>query len=415
MIKLSSNLPVPIRYCLAIPIVVASTLTYCHDRFIVRAPYTITEPGLYCLADDVTGTITITAPDVRVNMGGHKLYGSFEIYNNFAAISNGFLAPAAFDPVPDAAITVHGAAANILTDIALENLTIGHGHKAPAKRFSKAIAVNGTQNLSMNNIAMMGNEIGVALTNVRNAQITNSTVVGCCSSTGWLISSSENILLSACTAEDINSLDSAAAGFMTTGACSKVIIQNCIVNNISGLQASGYLLAPALASSTITNSKANKIYGVEAAAGIAAQADLLTVPELVATKQASLTYFDFNPDARLALGIDTLGRLTGYTFDLDNLVPANRIVELFNNVLPVDADGNTFGFFSTNPVIGQDFSFLGITNNLPTRPAAYVQMFKNSDLSRKVISNVIYSKQATPSQLVQVADAAIHALAVVTH
>lgn len=75
---------------------------------IISGIITISTAGSYCLAEDLTATLTITADCVSVDLNNHCLTGVVSISSDDTEVKNGRITPAAPTSAPTAAVTIGG-------------------------------------------------------------------------------------------------------------------------------------------------------------------------------------------------------------------------------------------------------------------------------------------------------------------
>lgn len=160
------------------------TQTQCSDTALTNTgSFTISSAGVYCLANNVTGKITIAASNVTLNLNGHVVTNSvdhaIQVNNNLSQVA-----------------IFNGTVQSTLAD------GIAVGNSCTRITVTDVIAHNSAHGISLGTVAygtiqhcdLSSNATGLQLTNANNIMINNCVATGNSSAGISLISSSTNTI-----------------------------------------------------------------------------------------------------------------------------------------------------------------------------------------------------------------------------
>lgn len=184
----------------------------------ITAATTITVPGNYCLANDVTGGITIASPNVALNLNNFTLSGSIVINASQVTVSNGVL----MGNATGTGIYIGGTTSDAhIHDVIINNFING------------ILGLGGARNIvitnvtSRNNIGSSSHGVYIdAATNVviKDSQFNNNQV------TGLLVDNSSNVIIDNCTANG-NGIGFSDSVFISPINNTNVLITNCFASS----------------------------------------------------------------------------------------------------------------------------------------------------------------------------------------
>lgn len=222
----------------------------------ISAPGTISAPGSYCLANNITGAITITADDVTLDLNNHTIdSGSIgiEITGNNATILNGTI-----QNMSECGIRIAGASNSILTAIDVVNTPTGYVLQNSSSSLitdCRARTISGT-----------GFSLVASSTNsLVNCQTINTTGTG--SAYGFYATDGTLNNFTGCTVTDISTSSTLTgdrvAGFYLTDSESNDTISACKITNVQSpdMNVASYGIFVSASDHTIT---ANNVIGVTA-------------------------------------------------------------------------------------------------------------------------------------------------------
>ncbi len=196
----------------------------CAATVIMSAPTTISDPGNYCLANNVTGDITIDASDVNLDMNNRRVQGSIAITSGreHVTIENGIVEGTASTD----GITVASGA----TAVTIDNVTV--------KDAMRGIHFDGASNSNVSNVSLVQNTTGLQLESSYKVNVDNA-VASCNVQAGFdLIGSSTNSVINSkalSTGEgNTNIFDNNVFGFVSTDGFGN-IFENNIANATQAL------------------------------------------------------------------------------------------------------------------------------------------------------------------------------------
>jgi len=212
---------------------------------IITVPTTITKSGRYCLAKDITGTITIAASSIILDLNGHTIYGVSEfgidlmgtstIYD--ITIKNGSLVG------HEAGIGAEFVNALRLEDISCTNCEFGiFLFNVDDVLLNNVVSYKNAFGLILNNVADLlaqsclfnDNEVTGVVGGFESIGLFNSEFVNCIANSngeaGFAFSGSSNVVLRDCFASHNQSVD----GFIITGASMNICLYDCYAKSNSG-------------------------------------------------------------------------------------------------------------------------------------------------------------------------------------
>lgn len=237
---------------------------------IINSPTTITNPGYYCLSNDIIGSIIINANDVTLDLNNHTITGLGAGSGNGITVNNGNNRVIKNGRILNFDTGIQGTQNHntnitnvVMSSCFVEGITINDSTEIYLEMIlTTSIGTNGVHfignndNCTIKNVNVTGAQQGFIFENVSNSIIKDCNVVDCSSDFEPIFppmvsinafqwsGGCNNITIENCSAKNFIALDF-PVGFIFDGA-ENIILRSCAAQNIiqtspTGAYAAGFL------------------------------------------------------------------------------------------------------------------------------------------------------------------------------
>ncbi|MBI2775594.1 right-handed parallel beta-helix repeat-containing protein [Candidatus Dependentiae bacterium] len=231
----------------------------------ITAPVTISSPGYYCLANDITGGIIITANDVSLDLNNHTMSGAGIGSGSGIVINSGFNRKVFNGRIVnfDNGVSCNQSMNTLINEVAINTCFVeGMTITTCTGTVLDSIVINTIGNIGVHfngindaslikNVTVSNAQQGIICDNISNSIIEFCNIFDCTSNifpsfanAGFAINGGSSNQIDSCTVKNLRSIDF-PVGFVFDGN-DNIVVRNCVAQNITAFSptaafAAGYL------------------------------------------------------------------------------------------------------------------------------------------------------------------------------